>query len=159
MVLDMTARTLINSPATRADLDHAMVNAAPHLRPIVKAVRDHGVDMLFAGQGAGAFRVPAGTTRPVIFMVGDDFDKALGPEGFHMPSIRRAIRSSHSFAIISSGPQADAYTAMALAAAATRQNTVIVETRPEQEIAWLALVQKLAPGRFIWLATVEGGHA
>lgn len=155
----MTARTLINTPATRARLDDAMANAAPHLRPIVQAVRDHGVDMMFVPQGRGAFRIPAGRKQPVIFMIGDDFDCARGPDGFHLPSIRRSIRSARCFAVISSAPQLDAYSAMAVASAGTRGNTMIIETRPEQEIPWLALIQKLAPGRFIWLATVAGGHA
>lgn len=42
----MMARTLINTPATRAKLGQAVANAAPHLRRIVQAVRDHGVDMM-----------------------------------------------------------------------------------------------------------------
>jgi hypothetical protein len=155
----MTARTLINTPATRARLDDAMANAAPHLRPIVQAVRDHGADMMFVSQADGTFRTLAGRKRPVIFMIGDDFDEAKGPAGFHLPSVRRAIRSARCFAVVSSAPQADAYAAMAIAAAGTRRNTLIIETRPEQEIPWLALIQKLAPGRFIWLATVQGGHA
>ncbi len=155
----MTVRNLIDTPATRASLNDAMSTAAPHLRPIVRAVRDHGIDMLFVSQDAGPFRQPAGRRRPVIFMIGDDFDQALGPDGFHAPSIRRAIRSAHSFAVISSEPQPDAYTAMAMTAAATRRNTLIVETRPEQEILWVSLIQKLAPKRFIFWATVKGGHA
>lgn len=155
----MTARTLIHTPATRARLDYAMANAAPHLRPIVEAVRDHDVDMMFVSQAAGSFRTAAGRKQPIIFLIGDDFDEAKGPAGFHLPSIRRAIRTSQCFAVVSSAPQADAYAAMAIAAAGTRRNTLIVETRPEQEIPWLALIQKLAPRRFIWLATVEGGHA
>lgn len=155
----MSSRTFINATASRRNLDDAMAMAQPHLQPIVQAIRDHGVDMLFASQDAGAFRVPAGRNRPVIFMIGDDFDQALGPGGFHLPSVRRAIRACSAFAVISSAPQADAYATMAITAAATRRNTMIVETRPEQEIPWLALIQKLAPKRFIWLGTIKGGHA
>jgi len=36
---------------------------------------------------------------------------------------------------------------------------MLIETRPEQELAWVGLIQKLAPKRFIWLATIKGGHA
>lgn len=136
-----------------------MGNVAPHLRPIVEAVRDHDVDMLFVPQSAGSFRMPPKHPRPVIYIVGDDFDQALGPGGFHLPSMRRAIRGAYCFAVVSSAPQASAYTAMALAAAASRRNTVIVETRVEQEIPWVQLIQKLAPRRFVWLATVKGGNA
>lgn len=155
----MTAHTLIKTAAKRANLDHVIAHGAPHLRPIARAVRDHAVDLLFAPQGSGAFKLAVKQRQPVIFMIGDDFDSAKGPDGFHLPSIRRAVRSAGCFAVISGAVQPDAYSAMALAAVATQRNTMIVETRPEQEIAWLALIQKLAPGRFIWLATVKGGHA
>lgn len=149
---------LVHRVSTRAQLDHAMDVVQPHLRPIVKAVRDHDVDMAFARQQAGPFRLP-NEVRPVIIMVGDDMDSAMGPPGFHLPSIRRCIRGAHAFAVISGAPHPDVYTALALAAVATRRNTMIIETRPEQEIQWVTLVQKLAPKRFIWLSTVTGGHA
>jgi len=146
-------------PTTRGRLDEAMANAPPHLLPIVKAVRDYDVDMLFVPQGSGSFRLPTKHPRPVIYIVGDDFESALGPAGFHLPSLRRTIRGSHCFAVVSSAPQADAYTTMAVTAAATRRSTVIIETRIEQEIPWMHMIQKLAPKRFIWLATVTGGRA
>jgi len=155
----MTVRSLTKTPATRPNLDHALATAPAHLHPIIRAVRDHAVDMLFVPQGPGSFQLPAGKKRPIIFMIGDDFDRATGPDGFHLPSIRRIIRAAHCFAVVSSAPQSDVYNGMAVAAVATRHNTMIIETRPEQEIAWLALIQKLAPGRFIWLATVKGGRA
>lgn len=151
--------SIVAPPTTRGRLDEAMKNAQPHLRPIIEAVRDYNVDMLFIPQGAGAFRIPAKHPRPVIYLVGDDFDCAEGPEGFHMPSLRRVIRQSKCFAVISSEPQQDAYTTMAATACAVRCNTLIIETRPEQEIQWVHLIQKLAPKRFIWLATVKGGNA
>jgi len=146
-------------PTSRRRLDETYRHAPAHLRPVIKAVRDHNVDMLFVPQGSSAFRMAPRHPRPVIYIIGDDFDCAHGPEGFHMPSVRRAIRQSLSFAVISSAPQADAYAAMAISAAAARCSTVIVETRPEQEIQWIKLIQKLAPKRFVWLATIEGGHA
>lgn len=154
----MTARAIISRRATRANLDLALKTTEPHLRPIIKAVRDHGVDMVFAKQGSEAFRLPR-TSNPAIIILGDDFDCAMGPEGFHLPSIRRAIRAAHSFAVMSSAPQSAVYTAMALTSVATRRNTMLIETRPEQEIQWVNLIQKLAPGRMVCLATVEGGHA
>jgi hypothetical protein len=154
----MSARAIISQRATRANLDLAMETTEPHLRPIIKAVRDHGVDMVFATQDTDAFRLPR-TSNPAIIILGDDFDCAMGPEGFHLPSIRRAIRAVHSFAVVSSAAQPDVYTAIALTSVATRRNTMLVETRPEQEIQWVNLIRKLAPGRMVCLATVAGGHA
>lgn len=155
----MSIRHLIHAPATRASLDRALEWSPLYLRPIIKAVRDHGIAMLFVGQSADPFRIPDYHKRPAIVIIGDDFDCAIGPRGFHMSSVRRAIRACSAFAVVSSAPQPDVYEAIARMAALTRRNTMLIETRPDQELQWLALIQKHAPKRFIWLATVEGGHA
>lgn len=160
MTKDRFAGTgLIHAPSTRERLDTAFAAAPPHLQPIARAIRDHGVDAVFVTQESGAFRLPFGASRPVIYLIGDDTDRAIGPSGFHLPSIRRAIRKCQFFSVVASAPEPDAYTAMALAASATRRNTMIVETRIEQEIPWLGLIQKLAPKRFVFLSTVKGGRA
>ena len=141
---------------TRSNLDKALAAAEPHLKPIVRAIRDHNVRMLFVPQAAGAFRVPKGGDRAAITIIGDDFDRADGPEGFHMPSVRRSIRAANWFAVVSSAPPQKLYEAAAALCATTRGNVFMVETRPEQEIQWVQLIQKLAPGRPLCLATVEG---
>lgn len=155
----MNERPTPHKPATRASLTAAMETMPDYLRPILEVVRDHGVAMLFAPQGMQAFRIPDQPKKPAIVIVGDDLDAAHGPGGFHMPSIRRAMRACSLFAVVSSAPQAHVYAGVAGFVAAMRQHVMLIETRPEQEIAWLALIQKLAPGRFIYLATVEGGRA
>ena len=155
----MSIRHLIHAPATRANLDRALEWSPPYLRPVIEAVRDHRVGMLFVGQSAEPFRIPDHPKRPAIVIIGDDFDRAVGPGGFHLPSVRRAIRGCHAFAVVSSAPQPDVYASIAATAALSRRNVMLIETRPEQELQWLSLIQKLAPKRFIWLATVEGGHS
>ena len=37
-------------------------------------------------------------------MIGDDMEQAVGPTGFHLPSIRRAIRACDAFAVVSAEP-------------------------------------------------------
>ena len=155
----MSARHVIYSPATCAGLTAALEVSPPHLRPIIEAVRDHRVGMCIVEQSAEPFCMPRDPSRSAIVLIGDDFDRAVGPGGFHLPSVRRAIRSCHAFAIVSSAPLVAVYKSVALTAALTRRNVMLVETRPEQEIPWLSVVQKLAPGRFVWLATVAGGRA
>jgi hypothetical protein len=152
-------RPFINAGATRASLTDLIENAPVYFQPILKVVRDHGVAMLFVPQGLQPFRIPDQPQKPAIILVGDDLEVALSPDGFHRPSIRRAIRACNSFAVISSAPQSDVYATVAVGVAATRHHAMLIETRPEQELAWVALIQTLAPGRFIQLATVEGGHA
>ena len=140
----------------RADLERALEIAQPHLKPIVRAIRDHNVRMLFVPQDASAFRLPKGGDRGAITIIGDDMLRVDGPEGFHMPSVRRSIRSANWFAVVSCEPIPKVYEAAALLCATTRGNALIVETRPEQEIQWIQLIQKLAPGRPLCIATVEG---
>lgn len=155
----MSARHVVDMPATTAGLNAALEAAPPHLRPVIQAVRDCRVGMLFVPQGPEPFRLPKEPARPAIVIIGDDFDRADGPDGFHLPSIRRAIRDACSFAVVSCAPPPEVYASIALTAAVTRKNTMLIETRPEKEIPWLALIQKLAPRRHIWLATVKGGRA
>lgn len=155
----MTQRNVIHSPTTSEHLDHAIERAEPHLRPVLEVVRDGAIGMLFVGQSADPFRIPADPKRPALVIIGDDFDRAVGPDGFHSASVRRAIRSCRSFAVVASAPVPVVYATIATTAAVSRQNTMLIETRPEQEIQWVSLIQKLAPRRFVWLSTVEGGRA
>ena len=60
-----------------------------------------------------------------------------------------------SVAIISCAPPPEAYSSIALMAMAQR-NGLIIETRPEQEIAWTNRVQAVCPEMPILLCTVKG---
>lgn len=151
--------TIHEGAMTTATLTRVIDGAPLHLRPILTAVRDERVGFMFVPQGFQSFRIPKRADRPTIVVVGDDFDAAQGPDGFHGPSVRRIIRSCAFFAIVSSAPTSDIYGTIAATTAKTRKSGLIIETRLEQEFQWVALVQKLAPGRPILLATVKGGHA
>lgn len=151
--------TVFSAAMSRDGLSRAMQHAAPHLRSLLVAVRDHRMGFLFVPQGADPFRIPKRTDRPAIVLIGDDFETAQGPGAFHMPSVRRLVRGCDSFAVVSSAPAVELYATMAAAASMTRKSCMLIETRPEQEIQWVHLIQKLAPGRPICLATVKGGHA
>lgn len=148
----------VHAPSTRAKLTEALEAAPPHLRSIVQAVRDDRVGLLIVGQSADPFRIPARSDKPAIVLIGDDFHEAIGPNGFHLPSIRRAIRTCSAFSVVSSAPPPDVYEAMASTAAVTRRNVMLIETRPDHEIDWANLIQKLAPRRPLILATVKGGR-
>lgn len=130
---------------------------APHLRPILSAVREFGSGLLLCGQGAGPFAVPR--RRPLICIVGDDTDRALGPAGFHRGSLRRLIRSADRGMLISSAPELQLYEAAALAAYLTGGTIIVVETRLEQEIPWLEFMQRASPGLPLIVSTVKGGTA
>lgn len=142
---------------SRAEIDSAVEQLPNHLHPILYAVRDHGVGMMFIPQGREAFRLLEGG-RSTVLIVGDDLDAARGPGSFHTSSLRQAIRQCDGFAVVSSAPPMDVYAATALAAA-LGLNMMIVETQPAQEIQWSNLIRELAPGCPFILSTVEGGHA
>ncbi len=151
--------TAINAPSTTARLTTALAAAPEHLRPIILAVRDHRVGMLFVSQHAGSFAIPSKPKRrAAVVILGDDMDQSLGPDGFHLPSVRRVIRACRAFAVISSEAPADVYAAMGGIAVSGR-NVLIVETRLGHEFQWVGLIQKLAPGRPLIIATVKGGTA
>jgi hypothetical protein len=136
-----------------------MEEAEPHLVPILEAVRDHKVGLMFVGQSGEAFRLPVDQKRSAITIIGDDLHEALGPAGFHMPSVRRIIRASHTFAVVSCAALEPVYDAMAFAASTARRNALLIETQPKFEGEWVELIRKLAPARPLTIATMKGGRA
>lgn len=147
---------MIHSTLSRANLDRKLDHAEPHLLPILEAVRDHNVGLLFVGQSREAFRLPVDRKRSAITIIGDDMHEALGPAGFHMPSVRRIIRASQIFAVVSCAALEPVYDAIAFAASTARRNALLIETQPEFEVHWVGLIRKLAPGRPLTIATVKG---
>ncbi len=133
---------------------------APHLNPVFEAVRDFGVSVLIAPQCRDSLDEALDEARDAsIVIIGDDTDRALGPDGFHKPSMRRLLQRATETAVISSAPPEHVYAAMSTLAALGRRFVVIVETRPEQEIAWVEFIQAANPNLPILLVTVEAGRA
>lgn len=151
----MKPRYVHNTIASRDRLTNALDICPAYMAPVIEAVRDCGIGLVLAPQGAGAFRIPAKLGRPVVIVIGDDLHSAHGPQGFHLPSIRRAIRQCHGFAVISSAGMLPVYAAAA-GGAMMGLNIMIVETRPSHEIQWSNLIRKLAPDCPFLLSTVEG---
>lgn len=136
-------------------LETKVSEKAPHLLPIVHAIRDHGVGFLVIPQRAtGLDRGLALLERPFIVMVGDDTDCALGPDQHDSTALDRLIGMADGVTIISCAPPPEAYFSIALMAMAQR-NMLIIETRPEQEIAWTNRVQAVCPEMPILLCTVK----
>lgn len=137
-------------------LETKVAAEAAHLLPIVHAIRDHGVGFLVIPQRAtGLHRGIKLLQRPFIVMVGDDTDCALGPDQYDSKALDRLIGMADGVAIISCAPPPEAYSSIALMAMAQR-NGLIIETRPEQEIAWTNRVQAVCPKMPILLCTVKG---
>jgi len=136
-------------------LESVAAEKAPHLLPIVDVIRHFGVGYLVITQSAkGLNRGLDLLARPFIIMVGDDTDRALGPDQYNSAHLERMIGMIDGVAIISSAPPPEAYSSIAMMAVVGR-NGLIIETRPEQEIAWTNFVQSVRPDMPILLCTVK----
>lgn len=134
-------------------LTHLAFTGEPHLRPIYAAMRDGRRSLLLLPQGGGRCAVP---TFPFVALVGDDTDRALGPNAFHGRSLARVARSARGIALISCAIVPNVY-AIAAQMVLLGHSTLIVETRPECEAEWLAFLRSAAPrASFLMCTTAEG---
>jgi hypothetical protein len=141
-----------------AAIEAALTSSPAHLLPVLATVRDKRAAMMFVDQDSGPFALPATAKLAATVFIGDDMHVSMGPDGFHLPSIRRLIRACRAFAVVSSAPNANLYGSMA-AVAVGGGHALVVETRLEHEFQWVALIQKLAPHRPLIISTVKGGQA
>ena len=141
----------------RQRLDFAVEHGS-HLAPLYAAARDHGCILAMVLQGAGRFDPPP-AGRPAIIVIGDDLDQALGPAAFHAKSLRRLLKGVRLVAVVACEAVPEIYTSAARHAVLLRQNVVIVETRPEQEIAWITLIRSIEPQAAVLVGSVKGGTA
>ena len=134
--------------ATREQID-AMINlpcAVPYIKPILEAVRDYGIGYLVLLQhGDGLDTAQLNSQVPRIVMVGDDTSCSCGPGAFDPSTLRICALRSSCLAIISSEAVPNIYTMFSLMTGLLRANTMIIETRPEHEKAWIEYVRKLSP--------------
>lgn len=149
-------RNLQITPAGAEAILSGAMPSQPHIK-VLAAAMVCGVYIVNVIQSKEPFREHK--ERPTIFLVGDDLGWAVGPDGLHMPSVRRAIRSSVAFSVISCAPLAESYAMSAEMAVARGDNVMIVETLLDYEAVWYDLIQKLAPNKPILLATIKGGRA
>lgn len=130
------------SPAINGRIRERFPDMPPHQRPLWAAVVK-GCTYATVVQGDGAFRIP--TKRPAVVVVGDDLASAKGPAAFNRRSLRRYLSRCSAVCIVSSEAVPDAYAAIAAEAVDRRRDVAIIETQPEHEAEWLALVRQAAP--------------
>ena len=129
--------------AMAASITDRLDHAPAHLRAIWLAIRDRDCTYASVLQNSGRFRIPMG--RPVICMIGDDLNCAMGPVAFHRQSLQVYLSKCGYVVIVSSSATVEAYSGAAARAATDRQHVAIIETLPEFEHEWLYLVEACAP--------------
>ncbi|WP_210253187.1 hypothetical protein, partial [Beijerinckia sp. L45] len=127
--------------------------ASSHLVPIYTAVRDHGCASATVAHDSGPFRLPL--DRPTITLIGDDTDTALGPTGFHRPSLRRFLKQCRSAVVVSSCAHLKPYATAATNAVLLRQHVVLVETRPQFEQEWITFIHAAQRRIAMFVSTIE----
>jgi transposase InsO family protein len=131
--------------------------APAHIQLLLAAVLVHDVRVTCIAHGTGPFDV--GRRRRAILMIEDDPpERSLGPGAFDTPSLARAVRGATHGVVVSCAPLPEIYADVALTAACGGR-LVVIETRPEWEIAWIAFVQAHHPDLPLKIGTVQGGRA
>lgn len=140
----------------RARLEELSRTGSAHLRPIYGAMVAPGIGFLMVQQNASRFAIES--KGGFVALILDDTDRALGPSGFHRKSVRRLASQVHSITVLSADIEPSIYASAATLAALGR-NVLIVETRPEEEVAWMDLLKAAAPRAPILLCTPIAGNA
>ena len=150
---------MIGASIPPGELTRLIASGQPHFRPVYAAMRSAGVALMLIRQGYGRFDVPTlPRGRGFVAVIGDDTDHAEGPSGFRRKSLRRLAASVRGVSLISCEIQPDVY-ATAAELAALGQSVMIVETRPEQEAAWLDFLKVAAPRANLLICTAAAGTA
>ena len=120
------------------DMEHALA--------VMKAMQNYNVPVLIVPPGdkpvdfLGTLR-----QRPFIAMISDDGDPAFGPDRFHKPSITALLKMTDHVAVVSAAPSVDLYRLLSLMPSYLRTGSLIVETKPSQDVAWVRFLRKLKP--------------
>lgn len=132
----------------------AMPQTPPYLKPVFEVVRDYGVGYLTLLQnGDGLEPDKLNSQVPMITVVGDDTNVALGPAAFDAATLKILTLRASCVAIISSEPVPNIYTLFSLMTGLLRANTLIIETRPELEHAWVDYIRAIAAHTPVILST------
>ncbi|WP_311276782.1 hypothetical protein [Methylobacterium sp. WCS2018Hpa-22] len=140
-----TIHTLIDA----TELRRIRQGTGAHMRPVWSALRA-GCSVLLLGQNTLAFDPPPSDTGSVVIIEDDTEESTSGPDGFDTASVTWLARNVDTITILSGAPLAHAYVDAA-AEAMMGGSALIIETSPEQEIAWLSAIASAVPGKLIGL--------
>ena len=140
-----------HSIATREGLNKAIRVSPPHLQVILEATRDGHIRFGHVKQHQGSFSFPEG--KPIVLLVGDDYDLAWGPQAFSKTSLRRFLQGGASAVIVSGVPELAPYSMAVAGAVLSGRHSLIIESTERWEADWVALLRELAPGMPMLVST------
>jgi hypothetical protein len=134
--------TSMNSTAI-GTLLAGMADDDAHMRPIFEAVRDDGLLLGVILAGGNVALAPRGV--PAIAIIGDDVDGAKGPAAFPRKTLQMLLGSAEAVVLHTGAATPEHYARAVKEALRLEQTVVIIESRTEQELAWLECIRKYAP--------------
>lgn len=141
-----------------AEIGSLVAGGPSYYAPLLKSVRDLNLGLYFVQQNCWPFDLPI-QNRPVVTLIGDDTEKAIGPNGFHRKSLRRLVRWADNAVMVACAPAPALYACASIMATCLRFKTLIIETRLEQEQAWIDWVTAANPEIRLLIGTGMGGQA
>jgi hypothetical protein len=138
--LPATPAMLVDPAKARAAIEGNRQIRRSHLFPLYDATASFACSLMNVFQGCETFEPPR---SPFIVVIGDDLALAWGPAAFGADSLDRVIKAAGHCVLITSGPDPFPYRIAATAAARDRKNVLLIETRPNQQLAWLDRIEAL----------------
>jgi hypothetical protein len=119
---------------------------APHMRPILTAARDGGIDLLAIDQHSGP-AVHPGFGKPLITIIEDDPPpgKSLGIAAFHRRSIRKLVRRCKLVVVNAWAPDPFLYNLALAYATGLQSDVMFIETRRIHEQEWTSAIEAFHP--------------
>jgi hypothetical protein len=148
----VTSPPKVTSQELDQTIDELRAIGGVHLLPIMIAVRDYGIAFAQILQDGGP--VSFSFDKPTIILLGDDLEEAKGPSAFHDESVRAVLGNVSRVIIVACDAQPRFYALAATRAAMDRQHVLIIETRPQHEGDWCALIQNIGTGLPIVLCSI-----
>jgi hypothetical protein len=116
---------------------------APHLADLATAV-PAGLAFAILPERAFFPFIRRDFRRPFLFVVGDDFGLAGGPEAFHRASLRKAMGAVVFVGIVPGAPRRAFYGRAIQAALQAQRPVVLIETQEWQRAAWVRFAARHA---------------
>ncbi len=135
--------------AKRSQLDAMMATMSKtggqHWLPLLEAVKAGCIALFTVPRGRAPFDMPETVRMPCVAIIGDDYDDAIGPSGFHIKSLRALVKTAHATFIMAGAPDQLIYASAACIASITGLiNVVLIETRPCQAKSWADFIERHA---------------
>lgn len=138
--------------------DYTMASSLtpPHLKCILTAMRDYGIEF---------FSILQNSTEPefdpsvldqaqgFVALVGDDTCRSVGPDHFDQNALKGLVERSTYTSIISTGAIVGIYDMLSMIAGQRRTGSLIIETKPEHEAQWAEFIRALSPSMHLIIST------